>query len=458
MKREENNKTNKRRRVNSVEKRKASKCSINKDNSSNISKGLDILEDYQEKRTEKIQEAKETVKKLYVKTKNEEVKDVSKNTSKKKLNISLKPIVITFVVLVIFIALYFIYIYGPIFGISLNKNSSINDGQIIDLISSEQDIYRMYNQNLLVYSDKAIKVYNSSADEVLNFELPENFTPDIVTDGSYMLVSNDSSNIVYLFERNNEILNKKLDGDIKNIYINSEGYFAVEYSTVGYKRIIEVYNKNGDVIYKVTLEGSEIFDLKILDSAKKLLIVQSDTSSLTIGISVKIVDITNDSENIKEIAKIDNSLLQNLTINGQNIIMLLDNKIIKCNINSGEIVTIEDFSKSQISHVSLSSTYYTMIGDTIIDDGSLVANYTFQNIRFDTTSIYSGKVYNLPKVIKNTGLLTYLIYQDRLMVINKWGQEIKNMAINFSPKDVVVFNNEKSFALIYTNKIYIINI
>ena len=47
---------------------------------------------------------------------------------------------------------------------------------------------------------------------------------------------------------------------------------------------------------------------------------------------------------------------------------------------------------------------------------------------------------------------------DKLQIINKWGIEIKNIDIEYPPKDAVIFNDGKSVALIDTNKVYVVNL
>lgn len=78
-------------------------------------------------------------------------------------------------------------------------------------------------------------------------------------------------------------------------------------------------------------------------------------------------------------------------------------------------------------------------------------------IQYNGVPISEYPLENTPKVLYNSGILNYMIYQDSLQVINKWGIEIKRVPIEVFPKEIVVFNNEKSIGLIYTNKIYIIN-
>lgn len=411
-----------------------------------ITKGVSILNNYQ---AVKQKERTQRIKK---------VKNEVETARLHKMNVNVKPIVLTFVIIFIVFGLFMVYWYGPIFGISFHKDQGINEKQRIDIVSTDQDIYKMYNEQLLVYSNQIVRAYNSNADEVFEYTLPEAFVPEIYTKGRFMVILNKAKGIVYLFENNNEILNKQIEGDIKSVYIDGNGNFAVEYSASGYKRIICLYDKNGNEMITTHVGGSGISDLEILESGNKILIVEVDTESLTAGISIKTINVTGQSDNLKEIAKIDNSLLQNLTIQGQDIIMLLDSKIVKCNIDTGKLTEIKNFNDTQVSHIALSNSYYSLVGDTQIQNDNGMHSYKFETTMFDTKSIYSGTIINMPKAIKNTGLLTYLVYQDRLQIINKWGMLIKDIPVDYSLKDVIVFGNERCFALVYTNKIYIVNV
>jgi hypothetical protein len=79
-------------------------------------------------------------------------------------------------------------------------------------------------------------------------------------------------------------------------------------------------------------------------------------------------------------------------------------------------------------------------------------------VGYDGKNISEGIIVNMPKYIKNSGLLTYLVYQDRLQIKNKWGMLVKDIPLDYSLKDLVIFGSEKTFALVYTNKIYVVNL
>ena len=133
---------------------------------------------------------------------------------------------------------------------------------------------------------------------------------------------------------------------------------------------------------------------------------------------------------------------------------MLDSKIINCNINTATVTDIKSFDKSQILFNSLSSNYYTYVKKEL---GSDINKYNINTERFDGTIIANTNCDNSPKLMKNSGYLNYFVYQDKLQVINKWGVEIKNTDISFPPKEIVVFDREKCIALIYSNKVYFIN-
>ena len=171
--------------------------------------------------------------------------------------------------------------------------------------------------------------------------------------------------------------------------------------------------------------------------------------------TISTVDITKENE-LKQIAALDNNFIYNLTINGRNIIMLLDDKIVKCNIDTKDIATIYSFDLNQLMFISMSNNYYSTIAKEL-NEGS-ENKYTLMFNRFDNTKISSVDISNTPKFIKNSKFFCYLVFQDKLQIINKWGIEIKNIDIEYPPKDAVIFNDGKSVALIYTNKVYVVNL
>lgn len=431
-------------------RRKIDKNRINKNKlkENNMQKGLDIVNEHNEEL--------ETSRKRRIGKTKEDIIDENKLQKSKKKN--LVSFLICFFVIIIVFLIYILIEYGPLFGLTLKKDADISSLKKIDIVSTDQDIYKAYNSNLIFYSAQTISMYNSNTHQTFSYKLPEAFNPIIYNSNNYMLVLNSEKGMMYLFSNKTEILDKKIDGKIIYAYVDDSGNFAIEYSSNEYKKIIGVFNKNGDNLYNVYLDSNAIIDIKLLDSGEKLIVAQTLTDSLSIGVSIKEIDGIKDSNNIKEIVKLDNTMLYNLTISGQNIIMLLDNGIKSYDMNTTKLNTIKSFDKLQASFIDINSNYYSIVEDnsTLLDGQN--QKYLLESNRFDGNNISSLNLDNVPKYIESSNILVALVYQDKIEVVNKWGSIVKNLSISFPPKQVILFNNEKSLALVYSNKIYILNI
>ena len=414
----------------------------------NISKAIDIANRHKEQQQE---ERQERVGKTLVEVKNQ-LLDIEKERREKLRR--RRRIVTICLLCVIGILVYTFITYGPVVGISIYKNEQISEDKKIDFASSEEDIYDTYCDQLLVYNSSKITTYNSNLTKTWEYKFDEIFSPKIYIKGKYMAIVNDSNGSIYLFYNQKELLTKKIDGDISYVYLNDDGRFAVEYSTSGYKKVIGVYSKSGKLLYNSYLSSPSILNVKFLNN-NKLLVITSDSSTFNVGITLNIIDGTKQEDNSKEVAKFENNLIYDIVIKGNNAIIMLDNKIVNCNLNTGTISDIKSFESSQALFIALSSNYYTFVEKGL---GDSLNNYNIKTIRFDGTDISVTNAENLPKILKCSGFVNYFVYQNSLQVINKWGVELKNININFPPKDIIVFNKEKSVALIYSNKIYFVNI
>lgn len=400
-------------------------------NNEDLSKGIEIANKYN---TRKKIERDKRIK-----------KDINKEERK------IKPIIICLIWGIILILLFIFLYYAPLFGISINRSNGIDEDNKIDIVSTDSDIYESYCSDLLIYSNQKITTYNSRGKKNWEYELSSKFTPNIYIKNQFMIVSNNSNGKIYLFENKKEILNTKIDGEIDEIFIDENGNYVVEYSTSGYKKVLGVYSKKGKNLYNAYLSSNPIVNIKMIDNVKQLVVIQTNTSTFKSGITVSLIN-SSSGENINEIATFDNNFIYDLTIQNRNIIMLLDDKIVKCNIDTKDVANIYTFDSSQVMFIGLSSNYYSLISKELKDNQENA--YSLISNRLDNTNVSKNEITDSPKMFQNTSVLNYLIYQDSLQIINKWGVEVKNIKLDFPPKNIVIFNNGKTIALIYSNKIY----
>ena len=369
-----------------------------------------------------------------------------------KISSSTILIICAFIILIVWL----LYNYGPIFGININNNANVPiDSNRIELVTKDSDIYGMYDEQLYVYSNNTITLYNNKCEVTWTYNFSESFSPNIYVEGKYMLVTNNSTGRIYLFENQNEILNKKIDGVIKNSFIDKYGNIAIEYANEsGYNNIISVYDKKGNNKYDTYLSQENIISLKMLDNAKKLFFAEAISNSSNIGVRIRMIDISkNEGEQIKEIITLDNHFMYKFIVEGKNIYALLDDSVVQIDINSGSMNTLKEFDTTQMLFVALNSDYYTFLERDISQD-----KYVIQNVNYSGHTVSSTYIDSVPKDMISSEYINYYIYQDYIHILNKWGVDLGIRQTNFTPKKSIIFNNNKSLALIYTNKIYIINL
>ena len=371
-----------------------------------------------------------------------------------RYRISTKTIV--FIVCFVVLITWLLNDYGPIFGIHINNRISTSlEENKIELVTKDSDIYGMYNEELFVYSNNTITTYNEKNEITWTHVFSDSFSPSIYVEGKYMLVTNNSTGTIYLFEDQNEILNKKIDGVIKNSFLDKYGNMALEYSSEsGFNNIISVYDKRGRNKFDAYLTQENIISMKMLDNAEKIIFLEAVTNSSNIGVKFRMIDISkSEDEQIRDIISLDNQFVYDFNVQGKNIYALLDDKVMQIDIDTGSTTTLKEFNNTQLIFVALNKNYYTYLERNLQENKYVIENVDYRGTKISTTSIDS-----LPKTMISSDFVNYYIYPNHVFVLNKWGVELKSYETNFTPKKCVVFNNNKSLALIYTNKIYIINL
>lgn len=372
-----------------------------------------------------------------------------------KIRYSVNTKAIVTIIVIIVVICWFLYSYGPIFGIHMTSVSENIEDNKIELVTKENDIYCEFNDELLVYSNNTISTYDNNANLTWSYTFSESFSPNIYVEGRYMLVTNNLTGMMYLFEGRNEILNKKLDGTIKSAFLDNYGNIAVEYAVEnGYNNVVGVYNKAGRSLYDAYLSQENIISLKLIDNGRKLVFCEAVTDSSNIGIKFRRVDITKkEEEQLTDIVSLDNNFVYDFIVQGKTIYALLDDSIVSIDVDNGNINTLKEFNSTQMIFVSLNDDYYTFLERDISNN-----KYISENIGYSGNKISSTLVESVPKDMVSSNWINYYIYQDYVYILNKWGVDLGKREITFTPKKCIVFNNNKSLALVYTNKIYILNL
>ncbi|MEG1363860.1 MAG: hypothetical protein RSC92_05475, partial [Clostridia bacterium] len=235
-----------------------------------------------------------------------------------------------------------------------------------------------------------------------------------------------------------------------NIFLDYNGNIAIVYSSTGYKTMISVINKNGEEKYNINLNLTTISNIELIDNGNKLILFEIDTSSITAGSKISLIELKNNND-IKPVKKFDNEIVFDYILNKNELIVLTNKTLLKYDINKN-LTLIENLSETQTNYIAISKNKYYA---TIKSENN---KYNFNTTRFDKVLISTTELNKLPKYIKNNGDLTYIVSDDKIIVINKWGIRLKDINVNIAPNDIIIFDNETTIALIYQNKIELVNI
>jgi len=324
-----------------------------------------------------------------------------------RYQVSIKAIVIF--AIIVAIVVWLIYDFGPIFGIHVKSVDDNIENNKIELVTKENDIYGEYNNELYVFSKNTITTYNENCKVTWTYSFSDSFTPKIYVEGKYMLVTNNSTGAMYLFENSKEILNKKIDGTIKNVFLDKFGNMAIEYSAKsGYNNMISVFNKNGDDKYDTYLSQEGIIALKMMDNAQKIIFCEAVTNSSNIGIKFRIIDISKkDDEMLRDIVTIDNKFLYDFFVDRNDIYALLNDQIVKIKSSNGEITSIKDFDDTSLMFVALDNNYFTTLSRKIDEN-----DYVIENVGYSKN--------NISTIYKNSGVpAIYDTHQEIMLEVWK---------------------------------------
>ena len=396
-----------------------------------MDKGLDIVN------KNKVKQAKEEIKKTRLNKTKIESTNISRN---------LKLLFFIFVIMILVLIVFFIYKYSIYFGYFLNEDKRISLNE--EFISNDNE-YIKYNNEILMYNNEKIMTINSNGKKTFEktFEIP--FMPDIYVNDKYMAIVNKSTSSITMYSNKREISVIKIDGVISEVYVQKNGNIVTVYSKGGYKKILSIKDIYGRELYTIYLDNEVITDVILFENNKKMIIVELDTSSITIGTKIKYVNLETD-EKVTDLKTFDNKLVVDVIKKQDNIYLVFNDEILKYNYTNNTYDVLYDLNSTQTNYVNLRESYYSLI--------ETLETTNLRVINFNNKEISKIKLEYIPYKFLTSKFLNYVVYDKEIQIINKWGKKIKEISVNYVPNEVLLLNEGKTLVLIYSNNIDIIDI
>lgn len=295
---------------------------------------------------------------------------MKKNYERQTLN--RKKLIVLIVIVVLAILLL-------IAGIVYEKNTSVrifldkyvffkekyeNDLPKIAITSSSDINTYAYKGDVLILKNNLLTAYNSNGNKEyeLDIEISE---PIFETAGDYLCIGEKNGNKLYMISNKNINWQKKLEGTIEDITLNSNGYVSVATTGTIYKAVIETFDNTGELLFTDFLSSTYVIDMSLSPDNKKLAIAEANFSGIMIQSNIKEISIekakNGDTESIEyKQTNTNGDLIVNVKyLNKNELACIYDNHIEV--IKDGTSTNISDFSKEETLFADLNNKIIKII-------------------------------------------------------------------------------------------------
>ena len=219
-------------------------------------------------------------------------------TTKKKRKINKKKIVLTITILLLIMAsviIFAIYCMNANFRRWADKNlllKEIKQGNTVSIEFNGENSSNVYafNKYVAVLENKILKIYNTLGTEEKTITTDIN-NPIFDAVGNYLIIAEKNGDSIYLLEGKELLWHNTIEGEISQIEINENGYVGVVISDISYKNIINVFDAEGNSLFKTYVATNKVVDISISRNNKYLALAEIDMSGVLIQSSVRIIDI-----------------------------------------------------------------------------------------------------------------------------------------------------------------------
>ena len=221
---------------------------------------------------------------------------------KRKINKSKIIKLIVFVLLIaVVIATVIVYNKNEEFRNILDKYLFRKEVQLdnlvtIDLDANKESNVYAHNKYIVILNQNSLEFYNKTGNKEQSLEVQIS-TPIFEGNDNYLYVAEKNGQRIYCIQNKNILWHKDIEGEIKALNVNKNGYVSLIVSGTSYKSIIETYDNTGKELFKRGLSTTSVIDTDISDDNKYLAIAEADFSGVLVQSKIEILSIESASKN-----------------------------------------------------------------------------------------------------------------------------------------------------------------
>ena len=374
-----------------------------------------------------------------------------------------KIAIIIILIAVLLITFFCLYFFNDWFKEKVNKILTINNNvgikvSTIDISQDKINSIMSYDKYLSILTQSKLVTYSNSDTEEFSKDI--SITNCISSSNNkYLALAEKDENNFYLFHEKELVFELKADGTITNITVNKNGYVAVNVIKSGYRSVIELYDPKGQMLFTTYLATTYVSDIKISNNNKELAFIEIDTSGIKIISRIKVVDIDKVSKDvtINKLIEENDSIISKINFaNNNEIIYLTENKVGKVDLE-GQASTIYEITSSDIINVDFNSESHIAIVQKA-DTGIFNTQTDIKILDKNGNPIGKYTIDGTVKMIEMNDNIICIGIGQEVHFITATGRLIKKYTTTMDIKEVLIYDNVNHAALVFRNKIEIINI
>lgn len=284
--------------------------------------------------------------------------------------------------------------------------------------------------------------------------------PIFASNNKYLVIAENDGKKIYLIEDKEILWDRDIEGNIEQVTINKNGYVAVTIVDTSYKTVIQLFDNQGNSLFKRFLATTRAVATSISDDNKYLAIAQVDTSGTKVQSNIQVMSIdeaknNNENANQKEYSAEEGELITNIKFQEKDKLLCMYTDKIKVIKTDETEETLQEFNDKKISFatINLSNASATIeekssgifTADTVVN----IMNSENKNI-----SLYNADA--ISKEIFTSGNIIALNMGSEVDFVNQGGWLVKKYIAEQEISKLVM--SESIAGIIYRDKIEIITL
>lgn len=392
------------------------------------------------------------------------MRDYWEQPEKKKVNV--KKIVISILISIIIIAiivLVALYVSNEQFrdwtDIQIfRKEISQDRVAVIELEEGQFSNVYAFNRYIGILNKNKLSLYGSTGSEEASLDI-EISTPVFFSSNRFLVVGEQNGQKMYLIEDKEIAWESEIEGNISQVYVNKNGYVAVIISGTSYKSVVQVFDPEGNALFKRFLSSTIVMDVSISNDNKYLAIADVDTSGTIVQSHIRVISIedartdpSNSEENNYQSGQ--NKLIIDIEYQDKNRIVCMYTDTISIIENGQETTMFDNEDKKIVAQsVKLNNNFVTIEEESA---GIFSANSVVNIVDIDTKNTKNYTLETSIKEIYTKGDIIVLNLGTEVEFINTGGWLVKRYVASQEVTNVTV--SDSIAGIIYRDKVEIINL